>query len=55
MMDELRKLSELIDTNNIVICARYTRSATNVWVEIFRCETNMDDWQLNPRIFTYMD
>jgi hypothetical protein len=56
MMDELRKLSELIDTNNIVIfCARYTRSATNVWVERFRCETNRDDWQLNPRIFTYMD
>jgi hypothetical protein len=30
MMDKLRKLWELIDTNNISICARYIRSAANV-------------------------
>jgi hypothetical protein len=30
MMNYLRKLSELIDTNNISISARYNRSAANV-------------------------
>jgi hypothetical protein len=30
MMDELRKLWELIDTNDINIRARYIRSADNV-------------------------
>jgi hypothetical protein len=52
-MDELRKLWELIHTNNISIRARYIRSAANVWADILSRET--DDWQLNPRIFTYMD
>jgi hypothetical protein len=30
MMDELGKLWELIDTNNIIIRARYIRSPANV-------------------------
>jgi hypothetical protein len=55
MMDELRKLLELIDTNNIIICARYIRSAANAWAHILSRETNMDDSQLNPRMFTYRD
>jgi hypothetical protein len=55
MMDELRKLWELIDTNNISIHARYIRSAANVWADRLSRETDRDDWQLNPRIFTYLD
>jgi lipoate-protein ligase B len=33
MMDELRKLWELIINNNISIRARYIRSAANVWAD----------------------
>jgi hypothetical protein len=54
-MDELRKLWELIDTNNISIRARYIRSAANVWADKLSRKTDRDDWQLNPRIFTYLD
>jgi hypothetical protein len=55
MMDELRKLWELIDTNNINISARYIRSAGNILADRLSRETNRDDRQLNPRIFTYLD
>jgi hypothetical protein len=44
MMDELRKLWELIDTNNINIRARYIRSAANVWADKLSRETDRDDW-----------
>jgi hypothetical protein len=50
MMDELRKLWELIDTDNINIRARYIRSAANVWADRLSRETDKDDWQLKPRI-----
>jgi hypothetical protein len=50
MMGELRKLLELIDTNNICICARYIRSMANLWADTLNRETNMNDWQLNFRI-----
>jgi hypothetical protein len=43
MMDELRKLWELIDTNNINIRARYIRSAANVWADMLIRETDWDD------------
>jgi hypothetical protein len=55
MMDELRKLWELIDTNNINIRARYSRSAANIRADKLSRKTHKEDWQLNPRIFTYMD
>ena len=55
MMDELRKLWELIDTNNISIRTRYIRYAAYVWADNLSRETNRADWQVNPRIFTYMD
>jgi hypothetical protein len=55
MMNELRIPWELIDTNNINTRARYIRSAANVRADRLSRETNMDDWQLNPRIFTYLD
>jgi hypothetical protein len=43
MTDELRKLWELIDTNNINIRARYIRSAANVWADRLSRETDRDD------------
>jgi hypothetical protein len=55
MMDEFRKIWEPIDTNSIIIRARYIRSAANVWADSLSREIDRDDWQLNPRIFTYMD
>jgi hypothetical protein len=55
MMDELRELWELIDTNNISIHARYIRSAANVWANKLSRETNGEDGQLTPRIFSFMD
>jgi hypothetical protein len=55
MMDELRKIWELIDTNNISIHARYIRSAANVWADMLSREIDRVDWQLSPLIFTYMD
>jgi hypothetical protein len=55
MMDELRKLWELIDTNNISIRARYIQSAANVWADRLSREMDKDDKQLNPRIFIYLD
>jgi hypothetical protein len=55
MMDELRKLWELIDTNNIDIRARYIRSTANAWADRLSREIDREEWQLNPRIFTYLD
>jgi hypothetical protein len=55
MMDEFRKLWELIDTNNISIRARCGRSAANVWADRPSRKIYTDDWQLNPRIFTYLN
>jgi ABC-type branched-subunit amino acid transport system substrate-binding protein len=55
MMDKLRKLWELIDTNNINTRARYNRSAAKVWADRLSRETDMDYWQLNPRVFTYLN
>jgi hypothetical protein len=55
MINELLKLWELIDTNIINIRARYIRSVANVWADKLSRETNKDDLQLNPHIFTYLD
>jgi hypothetical protein len=55
MMDELRKLWELIDTYNISIRVRYIRSVANVWADILSRETDKNASQLTPRVFTYMD
>jgi hypothetical protein len=55
MMDQLRKLWEFIDINNINIRARYIRSAANVLADRLSRETDRDDGQLDPRIFTYME
>jgi hypothetical protein len=55
IMDELWNLWELIDTNNIIIRARYIRSAANVWADRLSRETDIEDLHLNPRIFIYLD
>jgi hypothetical protein len=55
MMDELRRLLELIDTNdNTNISAHYIRSAANVWADRLSRETDKEHRQLKPRIFTYL-
>jgi hypothetical protein len=54
-MDILRKLWELVDTNNISIRARYIPYVAKVRADILNRETDWDDSQLNPRIFTYLD
>jgi hypothetical protein len=48
MMDELWNLWEVIDTNNIIICARYIRSPANVWADRLSRETDIEDSHLNP-------
>jgi hypothetical protein len=32
----------------------YIRSATNIWADSLSRELDRDDWQLNPRIFCYL-
>jgi hypothetical protein len=53
-MTELRRLWHLQDVNDINIRPRYIRSAANIWVDSLSRELDRDDWQLNPRIFAYL-
>jgi hypothetical protein len=55
MMDELRRLWCLLDTNIITIRARYTRSAANVWADKLSRHLDSDDWRLNPVLFAELD
>jgi hypothetical protein len=55
MMDELRRLWCLLDTNNITIRARYMRSAANVWADKLTRHLDSDDWRLNPVMFVELD
>eukprot|EP00873_Tetraselmis_striata_P012742 jgi/Tetstr1/433006/TSEL_022343.t1 len=54
MMEELRKLWHLLDIHDISIRPRYIQSAANVWADRLSRELDDSDWQLNPRIFAYM-
>eukprot|EP00873_Tetraselmis_striata_P013426 jgi/Tetstr1/433690/TSEL_022909.t1 len=54
MMEELRKLWHLLDIHDISIRPRYIQSAANVWADRFSRELDDSDWQLNPRIFAYL-
>jgi len=54
MMTELRRLWHLLDVNDIRIRPRYIRSAANIWADSLSRELDRDDWQLNPRIFDYL-
>jgi hypothetical protein len=52
MMDELRRMWYLLDTNDIRTRPRYIRSATNMWADTLSRELDIDDWQLSPLIFS---
>eukprot|EP00873_Tetraselmis_striata_P008203 jgi/Tetstr1/428467/TSEL_018478.t1 len=54
MMEELRKLWHLLDIHDISIRPRYIQSAANVWSDRLSREHDDSDWQLNPRIFAYL-
>jgi hypothetical protein len=54
-MTELRRLWHLLDVNDIIIRPRYIRSAANIRTDsLLSRELDRDDWQLNPRIFAYL-
>ena len=55
MMDELRRLWCLLDTNSITIRARYIRSAANVWADRLSRHLDSDDWRLDPVLFAELD
>jgi hypothetical protein len=55
MMDELRRLWCLLDTNNITIKARYIRSAANVWADKLCRHLDGDDWRLDPVLIAELD
>jgi hypothetical protein len=54
MMEEIRRLWYLLDTNDIHIRPRYILSAANVWADKRSRELNTEDWQLNPQIFEHL-
>eukprot|EP00873_Tetraselmis_striata_P038373 jgi/Tetstr1/458637/TSEL_004341.t1 len=54
MMEELRKLWHLLDIHDISISPRYIQSAANGWADRLSRELDNSDWQLNPRIFAYL-
>ena len=55
LMNELRKLWYLLDTNDIIIRPRYIQSAANIWADRLSRELDDSDWQLHPRLFRYLD
>ena len=55
LMNELRKFWYLTDVNNISVRPRYIQSAANIWADRLSRELEDQDWQLNPRIFRYLD
>jgi hypothetical protein len=55
MMDELRRLWCILDTNNRNLRALYTRSAANVWADKLNRHLDNDDGGLNPALFAELD
>jgi hypothetical protein len=55
MMDELRRLWCLLDTNNITIRARYISSSANVSADKLSRHLDSDDWRLDPVLFAELD
>jgi hypothetical protein len=43
-----------LNVSKIRIRPKYTRSAANIWDDSLSRELDRDDWQLNPRIFSYL-
>ena len=44
-----------MDTNDIQPRSRYIRSAANIRADALSPELDSSDWQLNPRVFTYLN
>jgi hypothetical protein len=55
MMNELRRLWYMLDTNNIHIRPRYIRSAANTSAYKLSCHLDSNDRQLDPSVFHEMD
>jgi hypothetical protein len=55
MMDELRRLWCLLDTNNINIIAHNIMSTANVWADKLSRHLESDDWRLDPVLFAELD
>jgi hypothetical protein len=53
-MTELRRLWYLLDAYDIYIRPYYTRSAANISADTLNRELDLEDWQLNPRIFAHL-
>jgi hypothetical protein len=54
MMTELRRMWYLLDSKDIHVRLRYIRSAANIWADTRSRELDTEDWQLNPRLFAYL-
>jgi hypothetical protein len=56
MMDELRRVICLLDTNNMTMRARYIRLAANVWADKLRSRyLGNNEWKLDPLLFAEPD
>jgi hypothetical protein len=55
MMEELRRLCCLLDTDIINLHARYIRSATNAWADKLSRHLDNDEWELDPILFAELD
>jgi glycine/D-amino acid oxidase-like deaminating enzyme len=55
MMDELRRLWCVLDTNNITIWARYIKLAANVWADKLSRHLDSDDLKLDPVMSVELD
>jgi hypothetical protein len=55
MMEELRRLWCLLDTNSINLRARYIISTANVWADKLIRHLDSDEWRLDPVLFVELD
>jgi hypothetical protein len=55
MMDKLRRLWCLLDTNSITTRARYVMSQANVWADKLSRHLESDGWRLDPVLFAELD
>jgi hypothetical protein len=51
MMEELRRLWFMLDSNNIHIKPRHIKPTANTWEDKFSRHLDTDDWQLDPTVF----
>jgi hypothetical protein len=54
IMTKLRRMWYMLDTNDIRIRPHYIRSAANLCVDTLNRDLDIEDRQLNPRIFLHM-